>query len=271
MSDSQPENPRHAALQTLHLEIQDLLAGYLDGELSEKDRGRVEAHLAGCSVCAEDLERQRLLQRQLASLPREQLAADQRRRLEKAIQAASPADRYRGRTLSEWLTGWLFPHPGLKLAALGGWTAAVVLAGLLWVHEQPLSTGTAIPMVQDAIAEYRKAVRSPLPMPEAAEQATAPLRWPRARVLTSWSTRIGGRPARAFAVKNGAAVVLQIQVDDEVFYRNPKVRQALAKKGRYQYQRRELEVVAQPLAEGGVLIVGPPDRLPRVTATQTRL
>ena len=271
MSRSSHPTPDHPTLEALHLEIQDLLAGYLDGELSEQDRSRVEAHLAGCPACAEDLERQRLVQHHLAALPREQLTPDQRRRLEKVIQAASPADRHRGPGLSQWLTRWLFPHPGLKLAAVGGWTAAVVFAGLLWVRQQPVSTSTAIPMVQDAIAEYQKSVRSPLPAPETADQSPAPLQWPKAQVLTSWSTRIGGKPARAFAVKNGAAVVLQIQVDDEVFYRNPQVRQALVKEGRFRYQRRELAVVAWPLAEGGVLIVGPPNRLPKMNVAHKRL
>jgi anti-sigma factor RsiW len=33
-------------------EVLDLLSGYLDGELSERDRAQVEEHLRGCDGCA---------------------------------------------------------------------------------------------------------------------------------------------------------------------------------------------------------------------------
>ena len=46
-----------------HLETE--LLAYLDGELDERERARVEAHLAKCSHCAAELERLRVLQQEL--------------------------------------------------------------------------------------------------------------------------------------------------------------------------------------------------------------
>ena len=40
-------------------EAVDLMTAYLDGELSGRDRARLEAHLADCPHCNEDLEQLR--------------------------------------------------------------------------------------------------------------------------------------------------------------------------------------------------------------------
>ena len=37
-------------------EIQPLLSGYVDGELSHDEQARAEAHLAGCARCTKELE-----------------------------------------------------------------------------------------------------------------------------------------------------------------------------------------------------------------------
>ena len=48
---------------SLHVETE--LLAYLDRELDERERARVEAHLADCSACAAELERLRVLQQEL--------------------------------------------------------------------------------------------------------------------------------------------------------------------------------------------------------------
>ncbi len=39
-----------------HKEIKTLIAAYLDGELEEEEKKRVEAHLPGCEECREEYE-----------------------------------------------------------------------------------------------------------------------------------------------------------------------------------------------------------------------
>ncbi len=48
---------------SLHVEME--LLAYLDGELGERERARVEAHLSECPACATELERLQTLQREL--------------------------------------------------------------------------------------------------------------------------------------------------------------------------------------------------------------
>jgi anti-sigma factor RsiW len=48
-----------------HVETE--LLAYLDGELTVSERVRVEAHLADCPQCTAELDRLRLLQRELSA------------------------------------------------------------------------------------------------------------------------------------------------------------------------------------------------------------
>jgi anti-sigma factor RsiW len=48
----------------------ELLAEYVDGDLAPDDRVRVEAHVAGCPVCSEEVVQARLARASLSSLPR---------------------------------------------------------------------------------------------------------------------------------------------------------------------------------------------------------
>lgn len=52
-----------------HNHITSLLSAYVDGELAAKDRQRVEAHLARCDACAEDLRTLRYAKSLLAEAP----------------------------------------------------------------------------------------------------------------------------------------------------------------------------------------------------------
>ena len=103
-----------------------------------------------------------------------------------------------------------------------------------------------------------------MPDSSASAESAPPADWPRAKVLAVWKTRISGKPARAYAVRADDAVLLQVRVDDRVFYNNPRVRQAVEDQGHFETRDHSLKVVALPLSEGGVLIVGPADRMPPV-------
>jgi anti-sigma factor RsiW len=49
-------------------EIQALIAGYVDGELTPEERARVEEHVGSCSGCAQELADQRALKEELDTM-----------------------------------------------------------------------------------------------------------------------------------------------------------------------------------------------------------
>jgi len=57
-------------------------------------------------------------------------------------------------------------------------------------------------------------------------------------------------------------MLLQVKVGEQVFYNNPRVRSEIGRMGRFETQEQGLKVVAMPLEEGGLLLVGPPDSIP---------
>jgi len=95
-----------------HVETE--LLAYLDGELSQRERARVDAHLAECPRCAAELERLRVLQQELdatfdAALAPVRLPADADRHIR---------DRLRARTEPRpWWWG-LWQRRGLAVQAL---------------------------------------------------------------------------------------------------------------------------------------------------------
>lgn len=96
------------------------LLAYLDGELSQRERARVDAHLAECPRCAAELERLRVLQQELdatfdAALAPVRLPADADRRIR---------DRLRARTE---------PRPWWGLWQRRGLAVQVLLAVLVFV------------------------------------------------------------------------------------------------------------------------------------------
>lgn len=276
-------DPAHDSWQALHLELQDLLAGYLDDELEDHDRERVEAHLAGCAACREDLARQRLLQERLQQLSRPSLSTAQQARLDAVVEetpaetATLPSDdrnRFRGRPWASSARKRIGAISRLFhsrwLPAVSGWTLAGVLL-VAWLVGGQLETGAEpIPMVRDAIAEYQRLARSGLPE-EGAPGSTPPLVWPEARPLAAWTTRIGGGPARAYALRSGDSILLQVQVTDRVFFNNPGVRKAVAERGEYEIRERQLRVIALPLKKGGVLLVGRARALPPADQLRRKL
>ena len=81
-------------------------------------------------------------------------------------------------------------------------------------------------------------------------------------MLAAWKTEIGGAPAQAFAMRSGHSIVFQYQIDESVFFRNPAVRQAVQTSGNYQTRTQDTDVMALPLTNAGLLLVGPADSLP---------
>lgn len=250
-------NPVSPALRELHLRLQDLLAGYVDGELDPEETRLVEAHLAGCEACRQDVQRQHLLHQRLSRIPP---SPDSAAGLdESGDKLAGPSRRAAGRPTfhGRRVARRLWQH--------GGWAAAILLALLLVSRPGPQESPAAVPMVRDVLAEYQQVSRTRLPSPVPplpGDEEAVPLPWPGTRVLSRWPTRVGGAPAEAYALRKGNRILLQFRVDDEVFFRNPEVRAALARQGRYSVRNGDLVVLALPLERGGVLLVGPAESLP---------
>jgi anti-sigma factor RsiW len=73
-------------------ELVELVTNYLEGALSEEDRTRFEAHIAGCDACTNYLEQMRQTIRALGHLPPESISPDAQREL-LAVFNAWKADR----------------------------------------------------------------------------------------------------------------------------------------------------------------------------------
>ena len=65
-----------------------------------------------------------------------------------------------------------------------------------------------------------------------------------------------------YALRSGRNIVFQYHVNESVFFRNPVVRKAIAESGNYKTQANKMDVIAMPLTNAGILIVGPEDSLP---------
>jgi anti-sigma factor RsiW len=79
------------------------LQALLDGALPIRDRARVEAHLAVCARCSEELEGWRVLFEDLSGLPRRAPSPEFRERVLAAVEVRSPAplaERFRGSLLA---------------------------------------------------------------------------------------------------------------------------------------------------------------------------
>ena len=253
--------------QALHLQLQDALAGYADDMLNQQERAQVEAHLAGCDACRQDLARQQLLCQRLQQIPPTGMSAQMFQRLDQAIQAApAPAQRRLPRRhkwlgFLRWPTRSAFGWP--MVAASSGWAVAIMLLVVMLTPSlPPQKSSLNVPMVQDVLAQYQHYIRSPLPRPNHATKLRAPANWPGSHLLASWQTNIGGAPAQAFAVRNGDSVILQFRVDESVFFHNPDVRQLVAQQGQFEMQQQNLSVLGIPLQRAGLLMVGPVNRIP---------
>lgn len=67
---------------------------------------------------------------------------------------------------------------------------------------------------------------------------------------------IRGEPAAALAYRWGDLVVVQYVVSEELFFRNPVVRQAIAARRGFVTVRGPQSVIAWPESVGGTLLVG---------------
>jgi hypothetical protein len=253
-------------LYELHTQLQDLLSGYADNMLDADEKNLVEAHLSGCEACRMDVVRQKLLSHRLNELPVTRMSSQLHQKLDSSLSEASTPNRNVASIFNAWQQllrfDWLKPILATKLTMASGWGVAVMLLFVLLLPDLKLIGTYDVPMVEEALSEYRHLSDVALPAAKPHLVMNAPVKWPNSRVISHWKTTIGGAPADAFAVRTGDSIVFQFRINEAVFFHNPDVRLAVAKTGNYQMQNKELEVLALPLKKAGLLMVGPTDGIP---------
>jgi hypothetical protein len=110
-----------------HLETQALMAWYVNGRLEGPELQTVEAHLAQCAECRDDLRAQRRLQAEVVRLPmdvehgwsdmRRRMAAEPREPVSQPRRASRPATAPGRRSWVGWAVA---AAAGLPLALMGG-------------------------------------------------------------------------------------------------------------------------------------------------------
>ena len=273
-----------------HPTVEELLGAYADGELDDESVGRVEAHLARCDPCRKELTLQTALRTHLAAGAPSTAPADLRARISRSTYAAPghkvDEDASRPKTAPFGAEPERQPRRAWRRAVpWAGWVVAAVLAALLLVQPDvrpgpapgmPTATvsGTDVPMVDDALDDYRRLVGGDLPIARGGiaqvERRTpfpvTPLESPDARLIGAWTTEILGEPAAALAYRWGDRIVVQYVVSEALFFAPPEVRRAVALEGRYLTSVGEQGVLAWPGTASGSILVGdaPPAELARL-------
>nr|WP_067298055.1 zf-HC2 domain-containing protein [Marinobacterium profundum] len=253
-------------LSELHLQLQDWLSGYADGELDAQQTLIFEAHLAGCDACRTEIERQQSLSRRLQQVAVNRMPGALHQRLDTMLDEAqhSPAQNAMPRPWLRRLAWARQPAAIGGFIGVTGWAlAALLMAVLLLPGTVTSMTPGSIPMMSDVLQEYQNLSRTNLVQQETPPSKTElPARLAGCKLVARWKTRVGGEPAEAFALQRGNHLIIEYRITENVFYRNPNVRQAITDYGDYRIREQQLEVLALPLKGAGLLIVGPAGAMP---------
>ncbi len=107
-----------------HWELQRLLPWYVTDRLDSADQARVEAHLAGCAECQEEVRFERTLAKSVKGLPLDEEVGW--RRMERRLKAEPPRRR-----------GALAGAASSRLGLWGGWAVAACALIALGVMAMP--------------------------------------------------------------------------------------------------------------------------------------
>lgn len=256
MSDNEL-TPKKTRFNELHLQLQDLLAGYADDELTAQEIDVVEAHLIGCAACRADLERQQIMSRQLHQLGVATMSVALDKQIDEALKIQANKDASAKNKLSHFFKRMWEICTRIGSAKQTGWVMTVVMLMIFVLPNIKPNSVSNIPMIKDAVGDYHRVENSDLPMLPVDNKTTMPLTISGSQLLAIWTTEIGGEPAQAFAVKVGHSVIIQYRISQNVLYRNPSVRKAVSTTGDFRAEQDQLEILALPINEEGLLIVGP--------------
>jgi anti-sigma factor RsiW len=263
----------------IHEHALTLLGAYADDELPPEMRREVEAHLAECSRCVQELRVHMALRQRLQAEKGALEPSDALIRLEAYV-------AHLGRSAREQRASAVPIGPGKRsvlrhpLVTWGGWLVAASLAAVwaLGPRRPPaqgmggMSMGPLTPVAVDSIPEsiadaalhdFQRVASEALPQgPElTAVESQVPfsvpaLTAPHMRLIGAWTTTIDGVPAAALAYRCHDRLVVQYVVAEHVFFRPPRVRQAIAASGLYAAGEGKLHAVGWPGRDNGSFLVG---------------
>ena len=257
-----------------HEHLVTLLGAYADDEISPELRRDVEAHLAGCGQCVQELRVQTALRRRLRAEESALGSPEALIRLEAhvaqlgraaseqrapAVKIGSTKRSVLRHPLVAW-SGWLF---AASLAAI--WAVGPCRPGGPEVSMGPMVSVDHVPesIADAALHDFRRVAAAALPQgPElAAVESQVPfsvpaLTAPHMRLIGAWTTTIDGVPAAALAYRCHDRLVVQYVVPEHVFFRPPRVRQAIAASGFYAAGEGRIHAVGWPGRDNGSFLVG---------------
>ena len=269
------EDPaERAARESQHQVLIDLLGAYADRELPPETTSQIDAHLVGCIRCRRELAVHHAMRRRLGVEPPIAAPPALRERIAAAI-AATPVPISTPATRGVAV----FRRP-LVIAAMAVAVVATGVGSTVFVRHRaeataalaPLSTSTsAVPLLRDVLADYRRVVAGDLPGRardlEAVRSAVAfpiePLGGSAVRLLAAWTTDLGGEPAVVLAYRWDDRILLQYVVSEERFFQHPALRQAVADGGLLAARDGAQGIVAWPTPSAGTVLIAdlPPERL----------
>jgi hypothetical protein len=267
---SELSNPSGSA----HDAFAEMLAGYVDDELTPDERERVDQHVRECLACRRELRAQTVVHERLLREAESPASSGLSDRVMERIGALQRGSGPGGPNQSRRLLSRIRP----ALAA-AGWLAAAALAGLwIWTSHRPgrasggMSMGPPIPVVMDrspgpisaaVINQFEEVNLSDLPtgvdlneLEKELPFGVPALHSPHMRLLSAWRTEVSGVPAAALAYRCHDRLVIQYVVSEREFFRHPQVRQAIAKQGLYAVGTGTVTTVAWPDKDSGSFLVG---------------
>jgi anti-sigma factor RsiW len=262
-----------------HEALVDLLAAYADEELAEDSRREVESHLTGCELCRRELRTQVALRTRLvAEQPSEPRPTVPPRLLAhlRAVTGIPAAGARAGPA------GWFgrlraLPAP-LALLTWGGWLVAASLVLVISQRPRPSPQGMSMamgnvkvppadavpePLAGAAMQDFQRLNGSILPVGTElpAVQADVPfsvpyLRSAHMRLIGSWAMEFEGERAAVLAYRCHNRLVVQYVVSERAFFRQPRLRQAIASSGLYAAGFGKVNTIAWPDIDSGSFLVG---------------
>jgi len=251
-----------------HSALAELLAAYVDDEATPEDRLRVEAHLSDCPTCRAELRAQNVIRSRLMKESFAYASSELAGRVLAQI-AAAPASAE---------DPIVRPSRRQVLITWGGWAAAAALGGVsVWDRlKKPaamdMTMGPKVPVALDQapgifpaaiLDSFREINEAELPagvdlnrLRHELHFSVAVLEAPHKRLISAWITSVHGEPAAALAYRCHDRLVMQYVVSEKQFFRQAKVRAAIASQGMYATAAGPLTTIAWPGTDNGSFLVG---------------
>lgn len=217
-----------------HALLQELVAALSDGELPWGEARVVRRHLRDCVPCQRELAVQKRLGSALAQEPARLASTALRQRIQRiGVRAPQP-----------FALGW---RAWLAPAAATGLVAFTVVCGAAFVavgvgragaliadRDQAGRPSAAIPVLQDALADCRRAMTRNFPRKADLQAVGAGLHFPvRAlerpdvELFSTWKTTLAGSPAAGLAYRWRGTILVQYAMPAEMLRRAPVIGAAL--------------------------------------------